>query len=373
MKSHSQRGVVYLISLGVVGMAMTYIVALFVHSASSVHVSQRATRQLSAFQLADAALDLAVINANAGTTTNISTTTLGNGTYWAELTDLGSQRYQVTAHGASSGEQRNLEAIIQRTPKSVFQYAVFGYTKVDIKNGAMTDSYNSTQGNYNPAAPGTKGNIGTNSTQSNQVKLDNGAVVNGQAIVGSGLADPNPVVEIKNGAIITGNPKVVSAPYATGQPTVNTGGLPCNQKLELKNGDTATLTQAGSPYCYSEVEVDNSSILNISGKVELYTGKLVVKNSGQVNYSTTSKPAPNFIVQITSTTQVSIDNSALFVGAIYAPNATADIKNSSIFYGSIVAKEVKVDNSACVHYDDALKTVGPTGSYKSSVVFWRDL
>ena len=156
---------------------------------------------------------------------------------------------------------------------------------------------------------------------------------------------------------------------ALGQPAVSTVGLPCSQKLELKNGDTFTLIQTSSPYCYAEVLVENSSTLEVSGNVMLYTGKLVVKNSALVNYSETSNPA-QLIVQVTSTHHVLVDNSATFVGAIYAPHAEVDIKNSAILYGAIVAEEVDADNSARIHYDEALADQS-TPPYTVTLRSWR--
>jgi hypothetical protein len=370
----TEQGLVMVLSLCAIFLLGILGSTFLSRSLHETQLERRSTGRQQAFFLAEAAVDHAVNNLRMNNTANLALTTLSPGTYWAELSELGSQRYQITAHGSvSSMGQRDLEAIVQRTPQSVFQYAVFGYQKVEVSNGAFTDSYNSTQGNYNPSAPGSSGTVGSNSTAPNQIKLDNGAVVNGQVVAGPGLTDPGAVVEVKNGAVITGNPPVVSAPIPLGAPVVVPPSGSCNQKLDVKNGDTATLVQALSPYCFSEVSVDNSATLNVSGSVTVYTGKLVVKNSALVNYSETSKPAPNLIVQITSDTQVLIDNGSKFVGAIYAPQATADVKNSSILYGSIVAKEVKEDNSAAVHYDQALAGAGPTGSYQVSVVSWREL
>jgi hypothetical protein len=337
-----EAGIAMVFSLIVVALLSTLGFTMVSRSMGETNLSARSASRQGAFFLAEAAIDHAIGNLGADNTSHIPATSLPGGSYWAEVVSLGNQQYRITGHGLVGSDQRDVEAVIQRSSQSVFQYALFGYSEVEIKNGAFTDSYNSTQGNYDPASPGSKGNIGTNSTGSNDVTLDNGAAVNGQVAVGPGLADPGSVVDIKNGAVITGTPPVVSATSALSAPAVVPPPGPCDAKLKLKNGDTATLVQALSPYCYSEVELDNGATLSVSGQVELYTGKLIVKNSSSVNYSAASKPAPNLIVQITSTNKVDIDNSAKFVGAIYAPNSEATLKNSSIFFSAVISSTARI-------------------------------
>lgn len=371
----NSHGSLLILSYLFIATVLLWGVAGFGQSTVAVNASERYRGVFQAFHLAEAAVDEAIAQLRTGTISNVPTTSMATGTYWATiaaLSDSPSGTYQIQAFGQVSGIQQQVEAVVRQTPQSVFRYALFGYSQLKVKNGALTDSYNSTQGNYNPNSPGTNGNIGTNNIAAHSVRLSNGAAINGQVFVGLGVADPTTAVD-NQGSIITGTPQIVSMTQALGQPAVSTAGLSCSQKLELKNGETFTLTQTSSPYCYAEVLVENSSTLEVSGNVMLYTGKLVVKNSALVNYSPTSKPAPQLIVQITSTHHVLIDNSAQFVGAIYAPNAKADIKNSAILYGAIVAEEVVADNSASIHYDEALadQSAPPDTSYKVILRSWR--
>ena len=110
-------------------------------------------------------------NLHYGTTTNIASTALSRGTYWAEVTQIESLRYQVVAHGLSAGELRDIEATVALTPQSVFQYALFGNQQVNVSGNATTDSYDSRLGSYASQIPTHDGDVGTNSTSAGGVSV----------------------------------------------------------------------------------------------------------------------------------------------------------------------------------------------------------
>lgn len=366
----------------VVALGVTVILAIFsstmlLRAIHEADLGELEATKIHILFLAESAIDHAIANLRVNNTADIASTALGDGTYGATISPLGSSRYRITGQGRVGSQQQNLEAVVQQSGGSVFGYAMFGYDQLDMKNGSLTDSYNSSLGNYDPSTAGTNGGIGTNSTATHAVKLSNGAAINGQVVVGPGMSDPTTAVD-NTGGIITGSPPIVSASSALAQPAVSTTGLSCGTKLKV-DGTTFSWNQASSPYCYQEIVVDNGASISVTGNVVVYvTGKFEVKNSGRVNVvlsgaTVTSKPT-QLVVQSASTEKVLIDNDAIVVAGIYAPYAKADIKNSAVLYGSIVADEVVEDNSAKIHYDQALKDTGPSGgSAEIRVESWREL
>lgn len=375
-----RRGSVYVFSLGMVVLAIVVGAAILVRGTTEVDNSERSVNQAEAFQLADAALDQAMINLRVNNTASISSTPLASGKYWVDITSLGNQRYQVTAHGSSAGEQRDIEAVVERTPKSVFgDGPLHGDLAVRMKKGGFTDSYDSSQGDgkYNPNTAGKKGNISTNNTAVASIVLENGTAVNGRLIVGPDMTNPESAVNKDDSVVITApDPKIVSAPQKLLMDPVDTQNLQCvtgslNQSSTLPPNTTSTWSQSGSPYCYNALKTDQGSVITVSGNVEVYANTIDFDKNLEINKD--GKPT-QLILQLYGTSDVVIAKEGTFVGAIYAPKVKVNLQKVVDFYGSLVAKEVDIDKESKFHYDEALKNcTSPRGGYKTQVKSWRDL
>lgn len=366
----NRRGFVYAFSLLIIFLLTIAGTSVLIRSAAELDLSERFGNLNAAFHLAEAALDHAISNLRSGNTETIASTAFPGGTYSAEIVFLGGSRYRIAAHGLSTGNQRALEAIVQLTPRSVFRSPLFGKDSVDMKKGGLTDSFDSSQGAYHPSTAGSNGSIVTNNTAASSIRLRQGTAVNGQLIVGPGLADPTSAVSVDETVIITGTPTIVSASQAMSLPAVDTTGLSCTGDLNLPKNGTFTFQQANSPYCFNKINADQGSVIEVSGNVVVYANQVDFDKHLDVNAN--GKPT-QLLVQVYGTSDVVIDKEGTFVGALYAPGARVRLKKEVGFYGSLVGKSAEIDKESLFHFDEALKSVGPAGSYDVSVISWRDL
>ncbi|MBI4342500.1 MAG: hypothetical protein HY599_03945, partial [Candidatus Omnitrophica bacterium] len=301
----------------------------------------------------------------------IQVTSLLTGTYWAEVTPLGGSRHLITAHGLAGTDQRNLEMTVQGEGQSIFQLPLFGDEEVRVKKDGLTDSYDSRLGPYDPETAGQRGHVGTNATDEDSVVLEQGTSINGQVVVGPGMADPSEAVSADGSVVITGDPPIVSAPQAVDTPPVDTTGLSCDQDLLLPKDATFTFAESDSPYCYDDIKADQNSVIAVTGNVVVYANRVDFDKHLQVNAG--GKPT-QLILQVTSDGDVVIDKEGTFVGAIYAPQSRVRLKKEVAFYGAIAAEQIEIDKKSAFHYDEALGDAsGPIGSYEVSVLSWREL
>ena len=392
----TRDGSVLIMSYFLVAIFLALGSATMVRSVTEQRVTLRSQDRANAFQVAEAGIEDALFQLRTGNTASIATTSFAQGSYTVSITQpqsLSSNQYLVQASGQVKGLTRTVEAIARVNAPSVFQFALFGDDNVRIKvtdnddtgdndadeqdtHRVVIDSYNSALGTYQSQTPGTA-NLGTNNTQDKSVRLkaNNGEgsiTVNGQVDVGAGMTTPSTAVEVTGNVTITGNPQVVSQSSAFALPAV-TPPSACGGKQELKNGETLTLSESGSPYCFDKLKLQDNASVVVQGNVVVYVGELEVKHSSQLNAA--GKPT-QLIVEVTSNKKVKLQDNVLFVGGLYAPQSKAKIKDNVTVFGSIVATRIKAKNNAGIHYDQALSTTGP-GSGGSggttTLLSWREL
>lgn len=371
MDRRHERGSAVLLSLGVVVVLTTLGSSLLLRSMNENQLGRRSAARQRAFFLAEAAADHAISNLRANNDDHVPIMALATGTYWAEVTSLGGDRHLIAAHGVAGAEQRNLEMTVQGEGQSIFRLPLLGDEEVKMKKNGLTDSYDSRLGPYDPETAGQSGDVGTNSTDEASIVLEKGTSINGQVIVGPGMADPSEAVSTDGSTVITGVPPIVSAVQAAGLPPVDTMGLACDQDLHLPKEATFTFTESSSPYCYNELKADKDSVIAVSGNVVVYANRVDFDKHLQVNAD--GNPT-QLILQIASDADVVIDKDGVFVGAIYAPQSKVRLKKEVDFYGAIAAEQVEIDKESQFHFDEALRDAddGPSGSYEVSVLSWRE-
>ncbi|MBI3312472.1 MAG: hypothetical protein HYZ88_02990, partial [Candidatus Omnitrophica bacterium] len=347
--------------------------ATMVTSVNEQRLVLRSRDLTHAFQVAEAGLEDAMVQLRTGNAASIGATNFAQGSYTVSITHpslLASNQYLVQASGQVNGLTRTLELIGEVTPKSVFWYPLLGDNSVNLKKYAMTNSYNSSQGDYDPATAGQDGNVSTNSTTAHSIQLRQGTVVNGQVIVGTGMSNPNDAVDLDDSTIITGVPPITSASQAVTLPAVNTAGLDCSHDLNLPKNSTYTFSESSSPYCFDDLKADQGSKIAVSGNVVVYANRVDFDKNLEVNVG--GKP-PQLLLQVYGASDVVIDKEGTFVGALYAPAARVRLKKEVDCYGSLVGKDIEIDKESMFHYDEALKNVStPTGGYDVTVKSWRE-
>ena len=404
---HTQRTRGFILMMSVYVLLVVSILSLSV-SARSLAETMTARQYFwndSAFSLAEASLDETMARFQGGTFTSWSST-FGGGTYSATVEPPtpppppdGGPRL-VIGHGQMQSLRRDIEAIVNADPYSVFPYPLFGDTRLDINGGGdgfSTDSYNSALGPYDPATAGDNGDLGTNATTNIELPgpvndvgifLSGDVDINGEVVVGAG-SDPGDVIAIDPPgtpieAVATEGGSTLSAPLLMPSVTVPLAlALTCTDLIVETNDPVAlpAVETISEDKCYNNVSVKNG-VLNITSGVTIYvttsfqitTSPLYGSLVGNAADPSASIPA-NAIFQFTSgVSEAKIAGNTQFYGAIYAPDTDFKVSGNVDIYGAITADTIQVDGAADIHFDEALADGGglPVGGYRTDVLYWRE-
>ena len=360
------------------------------------YASARIYHRSNALHLAEAAAEQAARNLRtASTADDLMTATLASGSFTIDAQqNMGGQLYQVTTHGTSDLEQRNLQVVYRLIPQSIFQFALFGDNQLNVSGNAITDSYDSTLGPYNSDPgpshnAGHNGDVGTNASTAGGVTVGGSIFVDGQVAVGSNASNPVSVVTGYDPLFITGGTDppsdtqdVIAQTTAFPMPAVTVPvGVSCSN-LTVSSQTTQTLSPTGGPtgngvYCYHNLTLQGGGTLTASGPVKVYiTGQFTARGDSQ--FGVVSDPK-QMLMLMTSTgdatlEQGTITGSTTFYGALYGPSSTIDIQGNAEVFGSIVAQTVNVTGSAAIHYDETLSdTTNVFNTFKTVRLAWREL
>ena len=233
-----------------------------------------------------------------------------------------------------------------------------GIEWLDVGGGAITDSYDSFEGPYNPATARDRGSI----CSDGPIKVAGGPVVNGDALAGEGE-----VVDIAGDSIVTGyvgnritplNLPPVDASYAADHndndqlPPLPDGddAIDKHGRFRLNSGDVYDLPPG--IYYFDEVTLNGGSTLNIYGPTTIYvTGTFTRAGGSFVNNNT--QLAENLqILSTGGTFDITSDND--FYGVIYAPQSRVTLNGDADLFGAIVGNTLKMNGSGTGHYDETL-------------------
>ena len=374
-----ERGFIIIFSMGLIVFLTIVGSAFLVRSVHEERTSEISASWHRALSLAEASVDETMLKQHVGDFTNLATVSMADGTYWADMAPTGMPwQYLVNGHGRYQTAQRNIEAVTQLTPTSIFQFALFGHQRIFLDGDVITDSYDSSMGPYDPNTAGSNGDVGTNSTATGGVTVDGDIIINGQVAVGPSVSDPTTVVTINGGAsaTITGSPPLVSQSVAMPMPAVIIpANLTCTDATVNANKVRVLETAVGA-YCFNNLTVLGGATLTADGPVKVYvtnyfhaTGSTIIGDPANPSYLT---------MLMTAASQATIDGSmggtTEFYGGIYAPNADIEIGGNAEVYGSVIAQEVVTSGTPHIHYDEALgDLMDPIGLYKVKVLSWREL
>jgi hypothetical protein len=281
--------------------------------------------------------------------------------------------YFVDAVGMSGNSTRRVKAKLRL--EGPFGMAVFSDEGITLENSASIDWFN-----YSLDEKILQ--VGTNSTDAGTVLLNVAAIINGDVVVGAG-GDPDVVIDGLLGAI-TGDTYSLTELYE--MPMVE---VPEALELLPSGGSLNDTTTILGPAKYDEISLTNSKVVTIDGPVSLYvTGNITVDNTGELRivdagsnpdaYLTvylggdievvnsglvnnlTADAKKLKIYCLDSCENITLSNSVIFYGTIYAPTADVVIDNSTDVYGAIVAGSFVQNNSANLNYDASLRDVDIT-------------
>lgn len=296
----------------------------------------------------------------------------------SEFTD---GQYLIESTGISHNNTRTVRAKLRL--KGLFELALNCKNNIILKAGTLIDSVDS-RISLNPADTDVPAIIGTNSTASSSIVLNNGVVVDGDVVAGYGgvlntvIKDLGATVDNQYVATnVVDFPAVTPPPYTApnspitingGVKTMGNGGdyAPFGKytSIQIKQFGKLRITSPSVIYVTGNIDMGNGCEIiidnNNNASLTLYiNGNFLADNSAGIN-NMTSDPK-RFALYGTSTTTQTLNLKAKSdaFGVVYAPNATLTIYSNGNVYGSFVAKDFEQKNAANFYYDAAFREVNP--------------
>jgi Flp pilus assembly protein TadG len=236
-----------------------------------------------------------------------------------------------------------------------------GIEWLDVGGGAITDSYDSYEGPYNPDTAGDRGSV----CSDGPLDVHGNSIVNGDALAGEG-----DIVSVDGTAQVTGHignrttplnlPPVDASDAAINNdndqaPPVWQGQswrdpIRANGDFSLNAGEVYELPPG--TYYFRNVTLNGSATLNFSGETTIYvTGTFRREGGCWVNNNT--QLAKNLqILSTGGTIDITSDND--FYGVFYAPQSRVTLNGDADLFGAIVGNTLKINGSGTAHYDETL-------------------
>ena len=300
------------------------------------------------------------------------------------VTGNSSTGYTIQSTGVFNQAEKKVYSTL-KTQSPLFGDNFFSQNGFDLHNSVTVDGYDSNDGLYGGSNKGPT-SLGTNSTETNPkaITLGNDVLITGDVIVGPG-GNPEDIIELSNGAEITGQTSAaeeekelpsISPPSLSYKGSEPTGTISSSGRYdEIKLSDSEKLTIDGDVVLVIDnaVEIDNGAILEVTegSSLKLYIGvNFKITNSGHINNLTKKPPQCKIYSTASSGVQYLWDNDSVFYGAVYAPKAFIEVKNDSRMFGALIGDSIKLDDSAELHGDEALKK-GSVDDYGAEFVINR--
>jgi hypothetical protein len=234
---------------------------------------------------------------------------------------------------------------------------IWGLEGVKVHGNVQTDSYISTETDYDAATALKNGDI----CSLRDVDGMGSLYVKGDIMAGLGYE-----VDIRgNAAAITGMTTAtiegVSAPppdsgdaeYNNSNETIGLtdGGLsPFSSGWNMSVGSQDNITIGAGTYFFESMRFRADATLTVTGPTTIYvTGDIDAIGGGIVN--DTAKPGNLTIVSLG--TKVTLNGSADFYGSVYAPYADIVLSGDSDYYGAVVGRYVDMHGDFQFHVDES--------------------
>lgn len=354
----------------------------FMSSLTEQRIAERHLATATAFYLAEAGIDDAIVrlrtdNMYAGTTP--STTSLGTqGVFETRVTQpdptnqptlrlIESWGYTPEKDPSAYGyQEKKLNEYVDVTPAPLFPKAIFAQGEIDILGGSLVDSYNSSQGPYDPNNPGSNADIGSNNVdgENDVIELSGESTVMGDAVVGPSVPYQS-AIEVSSNSTITGTQTNNSTVITLDPPTIPDG----TTSIDLSNV-TSPQSYSGGEYSTSSIKIVGSGYVQFTGPTTLYvSGTVDIGGNGMV---TADNIPANLIIKVVGSYNVKMTGTSNFYGGVYAPQSEVVVSGTGGFFGAIVGDEVKLSGSAKLHYDEAMGDVPGGAGYTVTVLGWHE-
>ena len=386
-------------TIGVLAMSM---VAIQVSGA----VEQGSARQEARASLAaEAGLSQAYMNLQASRSGVIGSanapTDMAGGEVYVGTQIFGTKNnlVRVTSNASVGRSNASAELVLRDNVNTLFKYAAFGDSQIDLDNQAMVDSYDSTLGSYASQV--------VNGSGSNAWANDDGHIGSNGNITAATDAKifGNAAPGISASITLTGTAAVSGA---TANATTSVAMPPIVVPVIASSGNmtfNADTTLAAGSYHYATTITSNNVALTISGPATVVFDSLTMQARSNLRVDSTNGPVNIYVVNdfvmhshtliaandfdpralhlnlvsdniINPGVTIDLDDVILasnsrFYGTLYAPDAFIDIDSNFELYGSLIAEKVRTASDARVHYDEALGRVLAPGVDRYTRISWR--
>ena len=387
MRWLTEQGIALVITLLVMTLLLIIASAFLSISSTETLISINERNRQQAFNLAEAGIERAIAKLNVDPTYagTASEETLGFGTYTVTVTDLTPVPDILDLKHIASAAYVPNSAVPNRAMDQIrvnvrrgspFQSALLGLDVVEVGNGVLVDSYDSSVGEYDPSTARARGHIRSNG----DITLLTNDIIKGDVIAGGSVSrDGSTTI---TGNVLEGGPSagVVTDITFPSHTTGTTGISPptaydtSTHDLTVGAGETVTLDPG--TYSFNSITLGPDATLAMDGPVVLYlTGTFHATGGGVIN---TSKNPTNLLIYSSAPVQNAIELDAgtgEFYGAVYALDGEFDIDTSDWkFYGAVVAKHVDLDDNIEIHYDVALARLSlPVGKFTPVAGTWGEV
>lgn len=371
--SQNEKGFILITAYLMLSVASVLSFALFNHGHVFIQSVERNQNRMIAFNLGEAGLDIALSQlasnkSYAGTAYTSLNSSYSKGGYAITVTtptDNPDVRI-ITATGyapdnvssSKNYETRSVTTYTKYINQKYFEYGVFAKNSIDITSNATIDSYNSTNGAYGGSNVGSNADVGTDSITAGSFSTN--GTIKGDAVVGP-TGDPNTVID--GSGTISGTKTAATSAKDFNPATTS---IASSGSINLSNG---TLTLAAGTYRYDSIKLSGQGEIIVTGPVTIYVdGSIDITGQGITNQS--QKP-PDCLIYGTGSSDIKLAGKGTFFGAIYAPNSAIKNTGNAEVYGALVSKEYQQSGNGAVHYDEALKDIGGSGS-GVSILAWKE-
>jgi hypothetical protein len=229
---------------------------------------------------------------------------------------------------------------------------VFGNARVEVSGGSAIHGAN-----------GDPTSVRSNA----KIVVSGGSTVDGNAISGG-------AVTVSGGARVTGSivqndptrvaPAPVDGLVAAYQfhndnhaiPTTRSGKAALDgTNLEVKGGDSLEL--AAGDYYFTGFRLSGGAVLNVSGEVRIYlpSGKFDLSGGSLAAHAA----GASLTVVIAGPGDAKISGGSNFHGALYAPNAAAEVSGNGNSYGGVIAGSFKLTGGSELYAQDVCSGAPP--------------
>jgi hypothetical protein len=327
--------------------------------------------------LADAGLSEAMDSLRAGGSGNLGSLNapvrMGEGLFWVEADNLPDGRIQLTSTGMVGSGRIAAGALIQPPVSPLFEAVLNTADTLNMAEGVLVDSYQSTLGSYASQAVnihGTElyaeveGDIRSNA----DIKLGSNGLIFGDATPGIGET-----VTYGTGSYLYGSDAPATENFVF--PPIQTPALPVTGNYDVAPGASSVLP-AGD-YGFDDFTIGAAANLRIEGPANIVVTNFDGKKDGILEIDARLGPVTIYCLNsyahasgfeavpvagspmavafmLDGNQGVQFNNGTKVRGAYYAPNGAIKFASGCEFWGSLAASQINMANGMRFHFDEDL-------------------